>query len=712
MKILQLIPQLEVGGVETGTLDVAQGFIERGHTALVISNGGVLVKRLEQMGGRHIRLPIHRKDPWTLWKMVQKVSEIIEREQVDIIHARSRVPAIVGYWAWRRVARKTPLMQGRERWPTFVTTCHGFYRPHWFSFPASWGRCVIAATDAMARHLIDSFGVTPEQLRLIPRGVNLSQYAFRNIQNDPPRSALTIGVIGRLTPIKGHVVLLRAMAAVVKRVPRVLLLVIGDAPPEKKAYEQELKRWVGQLGLEKQVSFIGRREDIPQVLATLDLLVMPSTYDEGFGRVLIEAGACGVPVIASRIGGTVDVVEDQKTGLLVPPSDPAALSAAVVRLLKDRPAAARMAQEFRRKIEAEFTHARMIERTFRAYEEAAATLRILVMKLGAVGDVALITPSLRALRQRFPKAHLSVVVGRESRELLQRCPYIDSLIVFDRRRDGNFPGLWRLGSSLRKSQVDIVVDFQNNRISHWLGAFSGAPVRIGYDGRRWSRCLTHRVQNPPQPVPAVDHQFHLLKTLGIQNPDRRLELWPSQADHQCVEQVLIEAWVPPKAVLVGMHVGGSQRWQSKRWPAEYYAELIDRLASKKHVRVVLTGAKPDLPLAQQVLKLTRAKPVMAVGRTSLMELAALIGRCNAFLVPDTAPLHMAAALSVPTVALFGSTDPARHAPPSERLTVLKKNLPCSPCYRSSCYRLGKNHMECMRALTVDEVYSALCASFS
>ena len=121
----------------------------------------------------------------------------------------------------------------------------------------------------------------------------------------------------------------------------------------------------------------------------------------------------------------------------------------------------------------------------------------------------------------------------------------------------------------------------------------------------------------------------------------------------------------------------------------------------------MTGAKSDAPLAHQIARMTKAKPIIAAGRTSLMELAALIQRCQVFIVSDTAPLHIAAALGVPTVALFGSTDPARHAPPSSLLRVLRHALPCSPCYRPTCYRLGTGHMECMRRLSVEAVFEAV-----
>lgn len=157
--------------------------------------------------------------------------------------------------------------------------------------------------------------------------------------------------------------------------------------------------------------------------------------------------------------------------------------------------------------------------------------------------------------------------------------------------------------------------------------------------------------------------------------------------------------------LVAVHPGG--RWPSKRWPKERFVELIDRLAAQAKVRVILTGAQSERRLCEAIYQGAAVKPVMAVGLTSLNELAALLSRCQAFVGGDTAPLHVAAAMKTPIVALFGSTDPTRHLPPAERHHLLKKKLPCSPCYRSHCYRRGTGQMECMKLISVDEVTQAV-----
>ena len=327
------------------------------------------------------------------------------------------------------------------------------------------------------------------------------------------------------------------------------------------------------------------------------------------------------------------------------------------------------------------------------------------MKLSASGDVVLTTPSLRALRERFPKAHISVVVGRDHWELLHRCPYVDDLIVYDPARDGNWRGLLRLGRRLRAAQVDVVVDFQNNRVSHWLGWLSAAPQRYGWGKQRWSWLLTHQVPPPEQPMPPVEHQFRLLQWLGIQTAPRHLELWPGPADEKRVEELLGESWMAQDQPLVGVHPGA--RWASKQWSPQRYAELVDRLAVQAKVRVVLIGSERERFLCGEIHRAAQVKPILTAGATSLNELAALLKRCRVFVGGDSAPLHIAAAAGIPLVALFGPTDPVRHLPPSPKLKLFRVDLPCSPCYNRNCARRGSGYMECMQRISTEQVAEAV-----
>lgn len=706
LTVLQLLPSLKAGGVETGTVDLALRLIQQGHRAIVISSGGPLVKELEAAGAIHYTLPIHQKTPWVVWKMSRRVAEVVESHGVEVIHARSRVPALIGFLAWRRVAGKASFrLGGRRKIPCFITTAHGYYSVHLFSRIMGWGRIVIANSDRVARHMIDSFGVPPERIRRILRGVDLAQYAWREPRQEAPKEEWRVAAIGRITPIKGHRDLLRAFAIAAKSFPRARLKIVGEADVKHHSYLRELKNLTHQLSLEDRVEFSGHESDVAKRLEEMDLVVLSSTAPEAFGRVLIEAGAAGVPVVATRVGGIPEVILDRKTGLLVPPADPMALGGAIGTLLKDRALARQFSRENRRRVETVFPLTRMVSETLEVYQEASDRLRIVVIKLSAVGDVVLITPSLRALRERFPQVHLTVIVGRESLELLHRCPYVDDLVVFDPARDGSPGGLIRLGRRLARGQVDLVVDFQNNRRSHWLGWLAGAPQRYGFAGRRWSWLLSHRVIPPDGPVPPVEHQFRILQLLGIEKADPRLELWPGSPDEAHVEALLQEGWIAAHQPLMLVHPGA--RWSSKRWPTERYAQLADRLATEFKARVILTGSAQERSLCEEIHRLAQVKPLVAAGRTSLNELAALSRRCKVFVGGDSAPLHVAAAAGTPVVALFGSTDPVRHLPPAARLKLLRTAIPCSPCYRRVCPRRRDGYMECMRRISVDEVCEAV-----
>ena len=170
MKILQILPRLDYGGVEIGTVDLAQELIERGHKAYVISAGGELVGKLVKSGVIHYELPVNKKSIKTLF-LIRKIRAIIEKEGIDIVHARSRIPAWVAYFATRKSNAK------------FVTTCHGYYSKHVISRVMGWGERVIVISRVVDRRMIEDFGVSQERIRLIHRGLKLKKYSFNGIGN-------------------------------------------------------------------------------------------------------------------------------------------------------------------------------------------------------------------------------------------------------------------------------------------------------------------------------------------------------------------------------------------------------------------------------------------------------------------------------------------------------------------------------------------------
>ncbi|MFP4472433.1 MAG: lipopolysaccharide heptosyltransferase II [Candidatus Omnitrophota bacterium] len=693
LRIMQVLPELNAGGVETGTVDFARYLHDHGYFSIVVSNGGRLVGGLERSGMRHETMPVHKKNIFTAVKCIRPLRELILRERIDIVHARSRVPAWIAFFA----CRHTPAQ--------FITTCHGHYSVSFFSKVMAFPKLIIAPSRVIGRHMIERFQYDPQNIRYIPRSVDLDRFPFRQPRADTGRSVPVITIVGRLTPLKGHVYFLKAMAKVVRSMPYIKIRVVGSPPKKKEDYLKELQVMARHLGLGELVEFLGDRKDVPQLLADSDVLVMSSIVPEAFGRVILEAQAVGVPVVATSIGGAAEIIEDGRTGLLVLPKDTDAMAQAVLQVLQDKPLARSMAEAARQKVEKMYTVEQMCSRTVTVYHELRAKQTILVIKIGALGDVILVTPSLKALRRKFPSARICCLVGEASQAVLQKCPYVDELIVADfKSRHKGVWGMLKLARQLRKEHFDKVIDFQNSRRSHILGAACLAKNFLGYR-RKWGFLLTDPVELPDEKIPPVQHQFCVLGLLGIPyDPRLRLDMQIPAVDRKKAVQMLASEWISEGMRVVGVHIAASAGWETKNWCHTAIAELCDRLA-QENIRTVLTGAEKDRPAAAAVLERTRSKPANFVGRTTIMELAAVIKRCAVYVTPDSSPLHIAAAVGTPFVALFGPTDPARHLPPADHGAVIQREMDCIPCYKGKFCRT-LNHA-CLEEISAGEVFEQI-----
>lgn len=688
MNILQILPSLEVGGVETGTIDLARYLVKKGHKAIVISGGGRLVRELDKIGARHYTLPVGKKSIFGMVKMIRRVCEIIRNEDIDIVHVRSRVPALIAFIACRITNR------------IFLTTAHGYYKKHFLSTVMSWGRFVIVPSNIIAKHMVNDFAVPYERIRFIPRGVDLGAFRFRDTATYSSKG-FNIGMVSRITPLKGHSYFLKAAAILYRKIPNLKVIIVGSAPKEK--YMEDLELLVRRLGLSRTIEFTGAQSDIPSVMRQLDCLVSATTTAEAFGRSIVEAQASGVPVVSTRVGGVVDIIEDEKTGLFCNAEDAKDMADKIFRLYQDKSLWTNIAVEGRKRVEKDFNLDLMMTRTISVYEEAIKAMNILVIKMSAIGDCILSIPSLRAIRSKFPDATIKVLVSLQAREVFDHCPYINDRIVCDfKNRDKGFKGLWNVSRELRKNNFDMVIDLQNNKASHMLAFLSLAPFRYGYSNRKFSFLINKRIKDDAPYLDPIEHQFRVLKSAGIKASEKKLELWPSQSAEEVVNSFLQDNWVKAGQKIIGINVRASWRWPSKNWPQKYIAELCDRFAKEFNTRVILTGTKEDIEYSEKINDLTSSKPIIAAGKTSILELACLIKRCAIFITPDSAPMHIASAVGTSFIALFGPTDPSRHVAPWGNHVILKKSLKCEPCYNPNCLKAFK----CMKDITVEEVFEA------
>lgn len=692
MKILQILPALELGGVERGTVDLARALKARGEGTVVVSGGGALVQELQKEGIPHYALPVGNKSIFSL-SLVPRIVEIIQKERVDLVHARSRIPAWLAWFA------------AREAGIPFVTTCHGYYSHHLLSRVMGWGKRVIVPSQVIARHMIEDFGVRPEKIVLIPRGVNLPQFPFHPKKYDGPTpKVFRILNLGRFSPIKGHLEFLRSVHRVRQKGLPLEVWLVGSEGEGKTTYTRQIERTIQQLGMEKSVKILGTRRDVAELLREADLLVLSSLVPESFGRVLIEAGAVGTACVATRVGGALEIIEEGKDGLLVPPRDEAAMAEAIFRLLQNRSEAKEMARRLREKVEREFSLDQMAEKTLEVYRQTKNEKRILVIKVGALGDVILAGPSLRMIRKKFPSAHLSLLVDSRFVPVVANCPYLNDVIPFDRTKARSWPWLARFAKRIRREGFDISVDFQNTKRTHFLAFLAGIPKRYGFRRGIFGWLLNHSDLTFERPDSPIRHQFRILSRLGINRLEEDLELWPDPESDVEVLGWFQENGFSPDEKTVGLAIGSSPRWPTKRWPLEYYAELSRRLVKELGAQVVLIGSKEDQPLAEGINQDSRFV-LNFVGRTSIRNLVSLVKQVRVLVTGDTAPLHVAKALGVRAVALFGPTDPRRHLPPGNGTTVLMRRLPCQPCYKGTCYY--SETLACLKRIEVDEVFDAI-----
>jgi len=686
MNILQILPELNVGGVETGTVDLARYLVQQGHKSVVVSNGGAMVSQLQSEGTKHYTLPVNKKNLFTAIACIGKLVTIIHKEKIDIVHARSRVPAWIAFFACRKTEAH------------FLTTCHGYYSKHFFSKVMGWGNMVIAISEVVGRHMVQDFATPAENIRVIARSVDVDKF---NLPRAPKaqKGAFTVCMIGRMTTLKGHPYFLKAMARVIHQMPAVKVQIIGDAPLKKQAYRDELVLLAKRLGIADKVDFLGNRNDIPELLSKADCLVLSTTTQEAFGRVIIEAQAAGVPVVATRVGGVTEIIEHEKTGLLVLPKDIEAMADAVLRILKDPKLSAGFVIEAKKIIENRYTLSHMANATIAVYKELMHATRILIIKMTAVGDVVLSTAAFKAIHNKFPNARIYCLTSPQASSIVEGCPYINETIVFDPQAK-SLKSIWQMGKELRRYHFDKVVDLQNNRVSHLLSFLAMPKESYGYHNGKFSFLLSKKIKNNIRNIPPVEHQFRILKMLGIDyDLGLRLELNPSAKDDAYIQGLLDSEWLSGPQVFVGLNISASKQWPTKNWPLEHMAKLCDILGHK-NIRVILTGENRDISLSRKLIAKARAKPASFVGKTTILQLAALIKSCKVYISPDSAPLHVAAGMQVPIIAFFGPTDARRHMPPSEKNVILHKPMKCSPCYSGVCKI--KTHA-CMVDITPEEV---------
>jgi len=369
--VLQVLPALETGGVERGTVDVAQGLAQAGWAALVASQGGRLEHEVIRAGGRHLTLPLATKNPIRLRRNAHRLALLIESHGVNLIHARSRAPAWSALWAAQ--ATGIPL----------VTTFHGTYGLGPMGIKTGWNRVmtlgdrVIAISRFIADHMVTHYGADPARIRVVHRGVDLARFTPEAVsplriarlatQWRLPDDAQVVLLPGRLTRWKGQALLIEAMARLNR--PNVRCLLVGS-DQGRVAYREELETLVRRAGLSAQVHILDQCDDMPAAYRLANVVVSASIEPEAFGRVSAEALAMGRLVLAPNHGAAPEIVESGASGWLFEPGNAISLADHLALALDlDDAAYDRMAWHGMMNTRRLFSKDTMVERTLAVYRE-------------------------------------------------------------------------------------------------------------------------------------------------------------------------------------------------------------------------------------------------------------------------------------------------------------------------------------------------------
>ena len=306
LTIVQLVPDLGSGGVEKGTLEVAKAIVDAGHKSIVISAGGRMVESLEAEGSVHLEWNLGKKSLLTLLQ-VSKLRTWLVENKVDIIHARSRLPAWVVWLAWRKIPPDTR--------PHFITTMHGLNSVSRYSKVMTYGEKVIAVSNTVKKYILENYPDAFENnIVTIARGIDLEEFPLGYQPNQrwldqwylafpQTKGKWLITLPGRLTRLKGHNDFIDTIKLLKTHTPDIHGLIVGGEDPKRKQYAQELYRRVKDEGLVNDITFTGFRSDMKQIYANSAAVLSLSTKPESFGRTAVEAVSLGKAVIAYDHGG-------------------------------------------------------------------------------------------------------------------------------------------------------------------------------------------------------------------------------------------------------------------------------------------------------------------------------------------------------------------------------------------------------------------------
>ena len=325
--------------------------------------------------------------------------------------------------------------------------------------------------------------------------------------------------------------------------------------------------------------------------------------------------------------------------------------------------------------------------------------KILIRSTNWIGDAVMTTPAMAAVRTTFPKAEIVVAANPMVSELFTPHPACDRVIVFDKKgKDSGLRGLARFAGQLRGESFDLAILFQNALEAALMASLAGIPRRLGYRRDMRTLLLTHGVPcgKAERRLHHTTYYLHLLQSYGIEGGTGMLHLTCTEAERDWASRLLSrgQTWV---AVNPGASYGSAKRWFPDR-----FAAVADALAGQYSTGIAIIGGPGEIDLGSDIEKAMKHASLNLVGKTSVRQMMAVLSHCRLMVTNDSGPMHVAAALGVPVVALFGPTDHTTTSPLIPLHQIVRKRVHCAPCLKRVC---PTDHW-CMTAIEVDDVLGA------
>jgi lipopolysaccharide heptosyltransferase II len=327
--------------------------------------------------------------------------------------------------------------------------------------------------------------------------------------------------------------------------------------------------------------------------------------------------------------------------------------------------------------------------------------KILIVNVNWLGDVLLSTAAIRAIKKSYPRSFLACMVVERCVEVLENNPYLDEIIIFDETalHKGIIAKI-KFTQELKKKNFDIVFLFHRSFTRTLITFLSGIPERVGYYTKKRGFLLTKKIELPNKGIHRLEYYLNIITSCGIKSDGKYCDFFISDHDKKYASEFFKNENIQDNDFIVVINPGGN--WQPKRWPEENFAQLCQRLIQELKAKIIISGSSKDITLANRIVSLMRSRPMISAGKTTLKQLGALMQRSDLVISADSGPMHIAAAVGVDLIALFGPTSDSVTGPIGKgKIAVIKKDINCKiPCYESHCQ---KGYL-CMRNITVEDVF--------